>query len=342
MAGSKLHDLTVGAALVGTEEFYGVRSPYASGDDRRWTAEQIKTFVGAGGGGGSPGGSTGQFQYNNAGFFGAGDLWQGVHVVEQRVGINPQAFRVYNTYTDASNYERLSISWASNICTIGTQNGGTGIMRSILIEGAGGAVDGAYSIALKMATGYMLLQSNSGIDFKNAALVCRIQGNAFEFGTNPLKWHGSGPGWGADVGLVRNAADILEINNGTAGQYRDLIARNVTRTGREIDGFATLTDAATVALDAALGNVFHLTALGNRTIAAPTNKPAATQSQRITIIHKASGANRTLTLTTGSAGSFRLGGITLSATTSGVSDHLTCVYNPVDDRWDVVSVAKGY
>src|SRR5215510_11776604 len=48
MAGTKLHDLTAGSALVGTEEFYGVKSPFGSGDDRKWTANQIKTFTGGG------------------------------------------------------------------------------------------------------------------------------------------------------------------------------------------------------------------------------------------------------------------------------------------------------
>jgi hypothetical protein len=67
--------------------------------------------------------------------------------------------------------------------------------------------------------------------------------------------------WSTDTGLVRNAAGLLEINNGTAGQYRDLIARNAqittgikdtngnsmlafTSTASAVDGF-TFTNAAT-------------------------------------------------------------------------------------------------
>jgi hypothetical protein len=113
---------------------------------------------------------------------------------------------------------------------------------------------------------------------------------------------------------------------------------------RILDTLTTLTDAASVALDAALGNVFRLVAAGNRTISAPTNKPAAGQAQRIVIQHEASGADRTLALTTGAAGSFRFGTdvTALTATTNGLTDYIGCLYNAVDDRWDVVSYSKGY
>lgn len=43
-----------------------------------------------------------------------------------RRGTNPQALRVYNTFTDTSNYERVGISWAGNVWTIGLAVAGTG------------------------------------------------------------------------------------------------------------------------------------------------------------------------------------------------------------------------
>ena len=102
-----------------------------------------------------------------------------------------------------------------------------------------------------------------------------------------------------------------------------------------------LTDGATVALNAALGGVFTLTAAGNRTILAPTN---AVDGQKIVIRHVASGGARTLTLTTGSAGAFRFGtDITaVTATNSGLTDYIGCVYNSTASRWDVVAYVKGY
>lgn len=102
-----------------------------------------------------------------------------------------------------------------------------------------------------------------------------------------------------------------------------------------------LTDAATVSLDASLGNTFSLTAAGDRTIAAPTNPQ---DGQRIIIRITASGGSRTITLTTGSAGAFRYGtDITaLTATSSGLTDYVGCIYNLSADRWDVVAYVKGY
>ena len=47
----------------------------------------------------------------------------------QRNSTNAQAFRVYNTYTDAANYERLEFMWSSNIATIQTLAAGTGVGR---------------------------------------------------------------------------------------------------------------------------------------------------------------------------------------------------------------------
>jgi len=101
-----------------------------------------------------------------------------------------------------------------------------------------------------------------------------------------------------------------------------------------------LTDGATPALDASLGNIFYLDAAGNRTIAVPTNP---TDGQKIVIRHFANGGARTLALNTG-AGGFRFGtDITaLSATGSGLMDYIGCIYNGVDGFWDVVSVIKGF
>ena len=101
-----------------------------------------------------------------------------------------------------------------------------------------------------------------------------------------------------------------------------------------------LTDGATPALDASLGNIFTLSAGGNRTIAVPSNP---TSGQKIIIIHHANGAARTLALNTG-AGGFAYGEdvTALTATTSGKRDYIGCVYNATSEKWHVVAVSKGY
>ena len=102
----------------------------------------------------------------------------------------------------------------------------------------------------------------------------------------------------------------------------------------------TLTDGATPALDASLGNHFKLTAAGNRTIAVPTNP---TDGQQIVIEHVASGADRTLALNTG-AGGFAFGTTitALSATTSGLTDYITAVYSSSAAKWRVIQYVKGF
>lgn len=52
-------------------------------------------------------------------------------VLAQRNGSTAQAFRIYNTYTDASNYERLDIGWSLNTATILQQSAGAGTARSL-------------------------------------------------------------------------------------------------------------------------------------------------------------------------------------------------------------------
>jgi len=60
------------------------------------------------------------------------------YIVAQRNGTNAQTLRVYNTYTDASNYERGVFDWTTtaNTLTIGAQATGTGALRPIDFVGS--------------------------------------------------------------------------------------------------------------------------------------------------------------------------------------------------------------
>ena len=55
------------------------------------------------------------------------------NILAQRNGVTSQAKRVYNTYTDASNYERgvFDFKTTANVLTIGTEKLGTGATRNI-------------------------------------------------------------------------------------------------------------------------------------------------------------------------------------------------------------------
>jgi hypothetical protein len=58
------------------------------------------------------------------------------NVLAHRNGVNAQGLRIYNTFTDASNWERLQLNWTSNIAEISTDSAGTGSFRELYLVGA--------------------------------------------------------------------------------------------------------------------------------------------------------------------------------------------------------------
>ena len=152
-----------------------------------------------------------------------------------------------------------------------------------------------------------------------------------------------------------SAVNEITLANAATGNNPTITASGETNVGITIQGkgtkgvtvgnalavtVVTLSDGATPALDASLGNVFRLAAAGNRTIAVPSNPTAG---QKIIIQHFASGGARTLALNTGANG-FRFGSdiTALTATTSGKTDYIGCLWNATDSFWDVVAYSKGY
>jgi len=109
---------------------------------------------------------------------------------------------------------------------------------------------------------------------------------------------------------------------------------------RFVEATVALTDGATPALDASLGNIFYLAAAGDRTIAVPSNPVAG---QNIIIRHYASGGTRTLSLNTGTNG-FRFGSdvTALTATPSGKTDYIGAQWNASSNTWDVLAYIKGF
>ena len=59
----------------------------------------------------------------------------GADTFAQRRSTNAQTFRLYNTFTDASNYERGFFRWSSNVLEIGAEAAGTGTIRGLKITG---------------------------------------------------------------------------------------------------------------------------------------------------------------------------------------------------------------
>lgn len=104
-------------------------------------------------------------------------------------------------------------------------------------------------------------------------------------------------------------------------------------------GVVTLIDAATILVDATLGDTFIVTLGGNRTLGNPTG---AVNGQKLTFrIRQDEIGSRTLSFDT----KYRLGtdltAITLT-TTAGKTDYIGVIYHLTDDKFDVVAFMKGY
>ena len=54
--------------------------------------------------------------------------------IDQRRGTNSQSFRIYNTYTDGSNYERNILAWSGSVFNIVNEAAGTGVVRPLNIQ----------------------------------------------------------------------------------------------------------------------------------------------------------------------------------------------------------------
>lgn len=59
------------------------------------------------------------------------------NTLAQRNDINAQSFNIYNTYTDAANFERAQLKWNGGIFTIQTAAGGVGLNRGIKLGSLG-------------------------------------------------------------------------------------------------------------------------------------------------------------------------------------------------------------
>jgi hypothetical protein len=136
--------------------------------------------------------------------------------------------------------------------------------------------------------------------------------------------------------LIATAADTVS-RLAVGANNTQLIADSSTTSGLRWSSnppmrVVTLSDVASVPLDPTAGKLFKLTATGNRTIQAPA---VGVDGMEIIIAHTASGGARTLALTQGSAGAFKLPGATttLNSTATGETDYIRAIYSSTAARW---------
>jgi hypothetical protein len=141
------------------------------------------------------------------------------NTLAQRNGTNAQAFRLYNTFTDASNYERGFMQWASNVLQIGAEAAGTGSNRALALWAGGAArltvnTDGTISLpasSIINASGTYAAGGGGG----GAAIATT---GVFIGSGEQVKWSSTAAWSGSiDAGLGRAAANVLRVTNGSTG-----------------------------------------------------------------------------------------------------------------------------
>jgi hypothetical protein len=93
-------------------------------------------------------------------------------VIASRVGTQPHTHRIYNSYTNSSNYERANVGFISDVFVIGSYNSGTGTLRDIHVGVSGNKLGffGTTAIA-QPTTGYgaSTFVANSGVAVSDAS-----------------------------------------------------------------------------------------------------------------------------------------------------------------------------
>jgi hypothetical protein len=145
------------------------------------------------------------------------------NVFAQRRSTNAQTFRLYNTYTDASNYERGFFRWNTNVLEIGAEKAGTGSDREFkILTSVGYATFSGYFLTSNLGATFETVQAGVGTAYSRLDSSGIRTRSSFSIG-----WvSGTNTAVAADTALSRNAAGVVEVNNGTAGTFRDLIVRN--------------------------------------------------------------------------------------------------------------------
>lgn len=133
------------------------------------------------------------------------------------------------------------------------------------------------------------------------------------------------------------------LDGTTSGNYYSEVILFDNNFPRQVRATAPLeyelTDAATIAVDASLGNVMRVTLGGNRTLGAPTN-PMKGQFLLFVVRQDATGS-RTLSFNAIYRFSTSLPSPTLT-TAAGDVDYLLFRYDDVDSKWDYVGEVLGF
>ena len=207
---------------------------------------------------------------------GAGAIFA-TNLIEQRNGTAAQAFNLYNTYTDALNYERGFMRFVSNVLQIGTEKLGTGTARALVFQ-----TDGTTRMTVGAAGGIVI--NSQAIDNGNFKVTGNGNGmsvgDVFAVATNSglagaLVYSGGYIGFasstvsatsGSDLTIWRDAADNIAQRRGTNAQTSRLYgthtdASNYRRLTKTMSTAGVAEIKPEGAGTGASGNVLHISGL---------------------------------------------------------------------------------
>jgi hypothetical protein len=150
-------------------------------------------------------------------------LRDAANTLAQRNGVNAQAFNLYNTYTDASNYERGFMRFVSNVLTIGAEAAGTGTNRLIRFASAAPSAAWEFKSTATATPTFVLAGSDRSVTlYPQVNMLTAANGgfwSALDYATGAsnqqaLRQSNSNAST-MFFGLIGPAAGVMQINNGS-------------------------------------------------------------------------------------------------------------------------------
>jgi hypothetical protein len=181
------------------------------------------------------------------------------NTLAQRNGTAQQESRIYGTYTGAGDYRRLALKMSSaGVAQIVAEGAGTGAVDNRLEFVTGGATRVTVAAGGEVTLSGIIQNSSiklDGAEFSTLAGTATKINLSF-FGLQYGNQAGLGVSWSdttnpstsKSVAIQRSASGVVEINNNTSGEFRDLKLRNLTASGTIQTGgytFANLPSPAT-------------------------------------------------------------------------------------------------
>ena len=191
------------------------------------------------------------------------------NTLAQRNGTNAQTFNLYNTFTNASNYERFGVSWSSNSLRLFTSGAGSGLARNLGIY-AGGVLflgaDGVNNFWQINTSGHFLAVTDNTYDI-GASNATRPRSGYF--GTNltvenDLINRGGTGFFRGSGGIALGSSDFVSLKSTVLGVLvlRDGVGTNFNRLqfGGTTSSFPSLKRSTTflqarLADDSAFANI---------------------------------------------------------------------------------------